>query len=49
MIEKNEIEKVWFIEDNKVKKANKIVSKISYKDIEIPVLKTERESFCQDF
>ena len=49
MIEKNEIEKVWFIEDNKVKKANKIVSKIYYKDIEIPVLKTEREGFCQDF
>ena len=49
MIEKNEIEKVWFIEDNKLKKENKIVSKIFYKGVEIPVLKTERNRFFQDF
>lgn len=49
MIEKNEIEKVWIIEDNKLKKANKIVSKINYNGIEIPVLKIERDGFCQDF
>ena len=48
MIEKNEIEKVWFIEENKVKKAKKIVSKIFYKGVEIRVLKTERDGFCQD-
>jgi len=49
MIEKNNIEPVWVIEDNKLKKANKVVSKIMYKNTEIAVLKTDRNCFCQDY
>ena len=48
-MEKNEIEPVWFIEDNKVRKANKIVKKINYKGVEIPVLKTEMDGYSQEF
>ena len=49
MVEKNKIEKVWFIEDNQLKNSNKIVSKIEYNGIEIPVLKTEMNCYSQDF
>ena len=37
MIEKNKIENVWFIDDNELKNANKIVTKINYKGQEIVV------------
>ena len=43
MIEKNKIENVWFIDDNELKNANKIVTKINYKGQEIVVLKSEKE------
>lgn len=43
MIEKNKIENVWFIENNELKNANKVVTKINYKETEIPILKEERE------
>lgn len=49
MIEINNIEPVWDIENNELKKSNKIVSKIIYQNTEIPVLKTERDSCCQDY
>lgn len=42
MLEKNKIENVWFIEDNKLKNANKIVTKINYKGQEIAILKSKR-------
>lgn len=40
--EKNEIENVWYIEDNELKNANKVVCKTNYKGKEIAILKTER-------
>lgn len=49
MIENNSIEPVWVIEDNEIKKSNKIVSKIIYKNTEIPVLKSERNSGYQAY
>ena len=49
MVAKNNIEKVWEIEENQVKQANKIVSKIQYNGMEIPVLKTEMNCYSQDF
>lgn len=49
MIEKNNIESVWVIENNQLIKANKVVSKIMYKDTEIPVLKTDMNCYSQDY
>lgn len=49
MIENNNIEPVWVIEDNEIKKSNKVVSKIIYKNTEIPVLKSERNSGYQAY
>lgn len=48
MIEKNKIETVWFIDDNELKNANKIVTKINYKGQEIVVLKSEKERIYTD-
>lgn len=41
MVVKNEIAKVWLIENNKLQHTNKVISKIDYKGTEIAVLKTE--------
>lgn len=41
MVVKNEIAKVWLIEDNKLKFTNKMISKVNYNGKEIAVLKTE--------
>lgn len=49
MLVKNEIETVWCIEDNELKRVNKIVSKVDYKGMTIPVLKTELNNYSQDF
>lgn len=49
MQEKNSIEPVWVIEDNKVKKANKIVSRLNYNGILIPYLKTDLNAYNQDY
>ena len=43
MIVENKIQKVWLIKDNKLVKANKCVSKINYKGMDIAVLSTERD------
>lgn len=43
MVEQNNIETVWLIEDNELKKANKVVSKINYNGTEIAVLKQDRD------
>ena len=48
MIVQDNIEKVWLIEDNKLKKANKIVSKVNYQGQEFAVLKTERDEEFQE-
>lgn len=48
MIVRDNIEKVWLIEDNKLIKANKIVSKVDYQGQEIAVLKTERDNHSQE-
>ncbi len=48
MIVQDNIEKVWLIEDNKLKKANKIVSKVNYQGQEFAVLKTERDDEFQE-
>ena len=48
MIEKNKIENVWFIDDNELKNANKIVTKINYKGQEIVDLKSEKERIYTD-
>ncbi len=48
MIVQDNIEKVWLIEDNKLIKANKIVSKVDYQGQEIAVLKTERDNHSQE-
>jgi len=48
VIEKNKIENVWFIDDNELKNANKIVTKINYKGQEIVVLKSEKERIYTD-
>ena len=42
MIERNEIESVWFIENNELKNANRVVTKLDYKGQEITILKSER-------
>ena len=41
MLVKNEMEKVWLIEDNKLKCTNKIVSKLNYFGKEVAILKTK--------
>ena len=41
MVVRDNIEKVWIIEDNKLIKANKIVSKVDYQGQEFAVLKTK--------
>lgn len=46
---KNEIEPVWCIENNELKRSNKIVSKVNYKGLIIPVLKTELSNYNQEF
>lgn len=48
MIEKNEIESVWFIENNELKNANRVVTKLDYKGQEITILKSEREWIYTD-
>lgn len=48
MIVQDNIEKVWLIEDNKLKKANKIVSKVNYQGQEFAILKTERDEEFQE-
>ncbi|MBQ2938550.1 MAG: hypothetical protein IJE05_06750 [Clostridia bacterium] len=44
----NSVETVWLIEDNELKKANKLVSKLNYKGMELAVLKTELDNYNQD-
>lgn len=48
MIERNEIENVWFIENNELKNANRVVIKLDYKGQEIAILKSEREWIYTD-
>lgn len=48
-MEKTNIETVWLIEDNELKKANKKVAKINYNGTEIAVLKTEVGSYGQEY
>lgn len=48
MIVKDSIEKVWLIDRNELKKANKIVSSVDYKGKEFAVLKTERDDSSQE-
>lgn len=49
MIEQNNIETVWLIENNELKRANKVVSKINYNGTEIAVLKQERDICEQEY
>lgn len=49
MIEQTNIETVWLIEDNELKKANKRVEKVNYNGTEIAVLKTEVGSYGQEY
>lgn len=44
MEERNNIETVWRIEDNKLKKSNKVVSKIKYDNLEFAFVKSQFES-----
>ena len=48
-MEKVSIEKVWLIEDNELKKANKRVAKVNYNGTEIAVLKTEVGDYGQEY
>ena len=48
MIERNEIESVWFIENNELKNTNRVVTKLDYKGQEITILKSEREWIYTD-
>ena len=48
MIERNEIESVWFIENNELKNANRVITKLDYKGQEITILKSEREWIYTD-
>lgn len=48
MIERNEIESVWFIENNELKNANRVVTNLDYKGQEITILKSEREWIYTD-
>ena len=45
MIEQNNIETVWLIKNNELKKSNKIVSKINYNGTEVAVLKQEKDEY----
>ena len=49
MTEQNNIETVWLVEDNELKKTNKIVSKINYNGTEVAVLKQEKDSYSPEF
>ncbi len=49
MIEQTNLETVWLIEDNELKKANKRVAKVNYNGTEIAVLKTEVGSYGQEY
>lgn len=49
MIEQTNIETVWLIEDNELKKANKRVAKVNYNGMEIAVLKTEVGNYGQEY
>ncbi len=49
MIEQTNIETVWLIEDNELKKANKRVAKVNYNGTEIAVLKTEVGNYGQEY
>ena len=46
-MEETNIETVWLIEDNELKKANKRVAKVNYNGTEIAVLKTELGNYGQ--
>lgn len=48
-MEETNIETVWLIEDNELKKENKKVVKVIYNDVEIAVLKTELENYRQEY
>lgn len=48
-MEETNIETVWLIEDNELKKANKRVAKVNYNGTEIAVLKTEVRSYGQEY
>ncbi len=48
-MEETNIETVWFIVDNELKRANKKVVKVIYNDVEIAVLKTELENYRQEY
>jgi len=48
-MEEVSIEKVWLIEDNELKKANKKVAKVNYNGSEIAVLKTEVGDYGQEY
>lgn len=47
-MEKNEIANVWYIENNELKNSNKVICKTMYKDKEIAVLRSERNSSYAD-
>lgn len=49
MQEETRIAKVWHIENNELTCKNKKVISINYNDIEISILKEEREFYAQDF
>ncbi len=48
-MEETNIETVWLIEDNELKKANKRVAKVNYNGTEIAVLKTEVGNYGQEY
>ena len=48
-MEKTNLETVWLIEDNELKKANKRVAKVNYNGMEIAVLKTEIGNYGQEY
>ena len=49
MQEQTKIAKVWHIENNELANKNKKVISINFNDIEISILKEEREFYAQDF
>ena len=49
MQEQTKIAKVWHIENNELACKNKKVISINFNDIEISILKEEREFYAQDF
>lgn len=48
MIEKNEIAKVWYIENNQLKNSNKRICKTYYRGQEIAILKSKRNWYYAD-